>query len=73
MTDDELRKRLAAANPTPPSEPVDPITSDRARAQMEDIMSTATTERSYRDRTPVHMNSNRTVPERWSYRGHLDR
>jgi hypothetical protein len=40
MTDDELRNRLAAANPTPPSQPVDPITSDRARAQMEDIMST---------------------------------
>lgn len=40
MTDDELRQRLAAANPTPPSESVDPITSDRARTQMETIMST---------------------------------
>ncbi|HSJ36111.1 MAG TPA: hypothetical protein VLB85_13755 [Acidimicrobiia bacterium] len=40
MTDDELRRRMAAANPTPPSQPVDPITSGRARAQMEDIMST---------------------------------
>ena len=35
---------MAAANPTPPSQPVDPITTDRARAQMEDIMSTATTQ-----------------------------
>lgn len=39
MNDDDLRSRLAALNPTPPSEPVDPITSDRARALMEDIMS----------------------------------
>jgi hypothetical protein len=45
MTDDELRNRLAAANPIPPSHPVDPITSDRARAQLEDVMSTATTPR----------------------------
>jgi hypothetical protein len=36
--------RLAAVQPDPPSEPVDPITSDRARALMEDIMSTATTQ-----------------------------
>jgi hypothetical protein len=43
MTDDDLRDRLAAANPTPPSDPVDPIESDRARALMEDIMSTGTT------------------------------
>jgi len=44
MNEDHLRNRLGASNPTPPSEPVDPITSDRARALMEDIMSTATTE-----------------------------
>jgi hypothetical protein len=44
MTDDELRNRLARSNPTPPSEPVDPIHSYRARALMEDIMSTATME-----------------------------
>lgn len=42
MTDDDLRNRLASSNPTPPSQPVDPITSDRARALMEDIMSTET-------------------------------
>lgn len=42
MTDDDLRDRLASSNPTPPSQPVDPITSDRARALMEDIMSTET-------------------------------
>lgn len=42
MNDDQLRKRLSASNPTPPSEPVDPIDSDRARALMEDIMSTET-------------------------------
>ena len=42
MNDEQLRKRLSASNPTPPSEPVDPITSDRARALMEDIMSTQT-------------------------------
>jgi hypothetical protein len=40
MTDDDLRNRLAASNPTPPSEPVDPITSGRARALMENIMTT---------------------------------
>lgn len=45
MTDDDLRTRLAAANPTPPSEPVDPIGSDRSRNLMEDIMSTTTTTR----------------------------
>ncbi|HSJ27207.1 MAG TPA: hypothetical protein VLB67_03290 [Acidimicrobiia bacterium] len=45
MNDDQLRKRLAASNPSPPSEPVDPITSGRARALMEDIMSTQTMER----------------------------
>lgn len=39
---DELRRRLQASNPTPPSEPVDPVDSDRARALMEDIMSTET-------------------------------
>lgn len=44
MNDDPLRNRLAASNPTPPSEPVDPIGSDRARALMEDIMSTAKVE-----------------------------
>jgi len=43
MNDDQLRQRLSASNPTPPSEPVDPIDSDRARALMEDIMSTETT------------------------------
>ena len=42
MSDDHLRNRLSASNPTPPTEPVDPITSDRARELMEDIMSTAT-------------------------------
>jgi hypothetical protein len=42
MTDGDLRSRLAASNPTPPSEPVDPITSDRARALMEKIMTTTT-------------------------------
>jgi hypothetical protein len=42
VTDGDLRNRLAASNPTPPSEPVDPITSDRARALMEEIMTTAT-------------------------------
>lgn len=42
MIDDELRNRLVATNPIPPSQPVDPVTSDRARAQMEEIMSTAT-------------------------------
>lgn len=36
---DDLRQRLAASNPVPPSEPVDPVTSDRARALMEGIMS----------------------------------
>jgi hypothetical protein len=41
MTDGDLRNRLAASNPTPPSEQVDPITSDRARELMEDIMTTA--------------------------------
>lgn len=44
MTDHGLRNRLAASNPIPPSHPVDPINSDRARAQLEDIMSTATTQ-----------------------------
>lgn len=43
MTDDDLRNRLAASNPTPTSDPVDPITSDRARALMENIMTTTTT------------------------------
>ena len=42
MTDDDLRNRLAASNPTPPSEPVDPITSGRARALMENIMTSTT-------------------------------
>ncbi len=42
MTDDDLRNRLAASNPTPPSEPVDPITSGRARALMENVMTTTT-------------------------------
>jgi hypothetical protein len=44
MNDDDLRNRLAASNPTPPTETVDPITSDRARELMEDIMSTETTQ-----------------------------
>ena len=44
MTDGDLRNRLAASNPTPPSVPVDPITSDRARALMEEIMTTTTSE-----------------------------
>lgn len=44
MNDDRLRNRLAASNPVPPSHPVDPFTSNRARAQLEDIMSTATTQ-----------------------------
>lgn len=44
MTDDDLRHRLAKSNPAPPSKPVDPISSDRARALMEDIMSTETSE-----------------------------
>ncbi|HUO45940.1 MAG TPA: hypothetical protein VM470_03800 [Acidimicrobiia bacterium] len=44
MNDDNLRNRLAASNPSPPSVPVDPITSDRARALMEEVMSIATTE-----------------------------
>jgi hypothetical protein len=44
MNDDDLRARLAASNPSPPSDPVDPITSYRARALMEDIMSTTTSE-----------------------------
>jgi hypothetical protein len=43
MTDGDLKNRLAASNPTPPSEPVDPITSDRARALMESIMTNTTT------------------------------
>ena len=43
MTDGDLRNRLAASNPIPPSEPVDPIASDRARALMEEIMTTTTT------------------------------
>lgn len=42
MNDDDLRLRIAASNPTPPEETVDPVTSDRARELMEDIMSTAT-------------------------------
>lgn len=43
MTDGELRDRLAAFNPSPPTKPVNPIHSDRARALMEDIMSTTIT------------------------------
>lgn len=42
MSDDDLRHRLAASNPTPPGTPVDSIASDRARRMMEDIMSTET-------------------------------
>jgi hypothetical protein len=42
MTDGDLRNRLAASNPAPPSQPVDPINSDRARALMEDIMTITT-------------------------------
>ena len=44
MTDGDLRDRLAASNPVPPSEPVDPITSDRARAVMEKAMTPRTSE-----------------------------
>lgn len=44
MTDGDLRNRLAASNPVPPSEPVDPITSDRARALMEKTMTTTTSQ-----------------------------
>ena len=44
MTDGDLRSRLAAADPAPSSKPVDPITSDRARALMEDIMTTTTSQ-----------------------------
>ncbi|HUP17844.1 MAG TPA: hypothetical protein VM848_17580 [Acidimicrobiia bacterium] len=44
MNDDDLRIRLAASNPSPPSESVDPITSDRARALMEEVMSTTAIE-----------------------------
>lgn len=40
----DMRHRLAASNPTPPETTVDPITSDRAREMMEDIMSTQTTQ-----------------------------
>ena len=40
MSNDDLRHRLAASNPAPPGTTVDPITSDRAREMMEDIMST---------------------------------
>lgn len=43
MTDDQLKDRLAASNPSPPTKPVDPIQSDRAQALMEDIMSTTIT------------------------------
>jgi len=43
MNDGELRHRLAASNPSPPMKPVDPVGSDRARALMEDIMSTTIT------------------------------
>ena len=44
MTDGDLRNRLAASDPIPPSEPVSPATSDRARALMEEIMTTKTSE-----------------------------
>jgi hypothetical protein len=44
MTDGDLRNRLAASNPSPPLEPVDPTTSERARALMEEIMTTRTSE-----------------------------
>ena len=44
MADRDLRNRLAASNPAPPSEPVDPITSDRARALLESTMTTTTSE-----------------------------
>ncbi len=47
MSDERLRNRLAAS--APPSEPVDPISSDRARELMEDIMTT-TIERPSLDR-----------------------
>jgi hypothetical protein len=42
MNNDDLRARLSAS--APPSDPVDPITSDRARELMEEIMSTAVVE-----------------------------
>lgn len=44
MSDDHLRDRMSASNPVPPSHPVDPVTSDRARSLMEGIMSTPTSE-----------------------------
>lgn len=44
MSDDHLRDRLSASNPISPSHPVDPATSDRARALMEDVMSSPTIE-----------------------------
>lgn len=43
MNDDGLRDRLARLDPISASDRVDPITSDRARALMEDIMDTSTT------------------------------
>src|SRR5687768_16530106 len=52
MTDGDLRNRLAASNPVPPSEPVDPITSDRARALMEEIMTTTTSHPRVEQRRP---------------------
>ena len=44
MNDDQLRDRLSASNPISPSHPVDPATSDRARALMEDVMSSPSIE-----------------------------
>lgn len=39
---DELRERLRRIDPVPPEAPVDPITSPRARALLEDIVTTPT-------------------------------
>lgn len=43
MSFDNLRDRLASANPNPPTEPVDPPDSERAQALLEEIVSTTTT------------------------------
>jgi len=42
MNDDDLRRRLAGIDPTSRSDRIDPITSDRASALMEDIMDSTT-------------------------------
>jgi hypothetical protein len=50
MSDDDLRHRMSASNPIRTSQPVDPVTSDRARELMEGIMSTSTIERRTEER-----------------------